>query len=99
MARTGIDYVNIPVDWHEPTYEDFDLFGNIMQHSQSKRILVHCQINKRASLFTFLYRVVFEGADPDEAYENVTAIWEPDPHWLEFAKNVLAKHEISYYPL
>ncbi|MGI9227660.1 MAG: hypothetical protein ACR2PU_02595 [Gammaproteobacteria bacterium] len=53
-------------------------------------------MNKRASLFTFLYRVVQEGIEPDEAYENVTAIWIPDPYWFEFAKNVLASHKIDY---
>ena len=96
VAQTGLKYVNIPVDWHNPSYEDFKFFSEIMKKSQSRRILVHCQVNKRASLFTFLYRVIYESVEPDEAYENVIKVWAPEPHWLEFAKNILAKKKINY---
>ena len=99
VAQTGLQYVNIPVDWNNPNYNDFKFFSEILKQSQSQHFLVHCQVNKRASLFTFLYRVVHEGVEPDEAYEKVTAIWAPDPHWLEFAKNILASHKIDYEPL
>ena len=99
VAQTGLRYVNIPVDWHHPMREDFKFFSDIMKLSQNKRILVHCQVNKRASLFSFLYRVIDKDVDPDEAYEKVTEVWSPDPHWLEFAKNVLARHKIEYEPL
>ena len=98
VAQTGLDYVNIPVDWHNPSYDDFEFFSEILKQSTSKRVLVHCQVNKRASLFTFLYRAVHEGIEPDEAYENVAAVWVADPHWLEFARTVLGKHKINYEP-
>src|SRR5882757_9529384 len=26
VARTGISYLNIPVDWHSPGYQDFERF-------------------------------------------------------------------------
>ena len=96
VARAGLDYVNIPVDWHRPEYEDFERFAHILTGLRSGRILVHCQVNKRASLFTFLYRVIHEDADPDEAYEGVIAIWVPDPHWIDFARGVLARNGIDY---
>jgi len=75
VARTGISYPNIPVDWHSPRYEDFELFSNVLRQSDSMRVLVHCQVNKRASVFTFLFRVVHDGAAPDRAWENVNAVW------------------------
>ena len=96
VAQTGLYYVNIPVDWHHPKYEDFKFFSDILEQSGARRVLVHCQVNKRASLFTFLYRVVHEGVEPDDAFENVTAVWVPDPHWLNFTKIVLARHKIDY---
>ena len=99
VAQTGLDYVNIPVDWHNPSHEDFKIFSDIIKNSQSKRILIHCQVNKRASLFTFLYRVAYEGIEPDEAYKNVTVIWIPDAHWLKFVKETLAIYKIDYDPL
>jgi protein tyrosine phosphatase (PTP) superfamily phosphohydrolase (DUF442 family) len=98
VARTGISYLNIPVDWFSPRYEDFELFGNVLRQSGSMRVLVHCQVNKRASVFTFLFRVVHDGAVPDRAWENVNAVWVPDEHWKDFARMVLKRHKIDYDP-
>jgi len=98
VARTGISYLNIPVDWHSPRYEDFELFSNVLGQSGSMRVLVHCQVNKRASVFTFLFRVVHDGAAPDRAWENVNAVWVPDEHWKDFARMVLRRHKIEYDP-
>ena len=98
VSQTGIAYVNIPVDWRAPRYEDFELFSDILDHAGGRRALVHCQINKRASLFTFLYQVVRERENPDVAYERVTAIWTPDEHWKAFAGMVLARHKIDFEP-
>ena len=98
IAKTGISYLNIPVDFKNPGYEDFELFSNILRQSGSRRVLVHCQVNKRASVFTFLYRVVHEGVSPDHAWENVTSIWVPDPPWNDFIRMVLKRHRIVYDP-
>ena len=98
VARTGISYLNIPVDWHSPRYEDFELFSNILKQSGSMHVLVHCQVNKRASVFTFLYRVVHDSAAPHRAWENVNAVWVPDEHWRDFARMVLKRHRIDYDP-
>jgi protein tyrosine phosphatase (PTP) superfamily phosphohydrolase (DUF442 family) len=98
VAQTGTVYINIPVDWHAPRYDDFLLFSDILDRAGHRQALVHCQINKRASLFTFLYRVVREGVSPDLAYESVTAIWAPDEHWKDFARLVLKRHNIDFEP-
>jgi protein tyrosine phosphatase (PTP) superfamily phosphohydrolase (DUF442 family) len=98
VAQRGIAYVNIPVDWHSPQYEDFALFSKILGHANSRRVLVHCQINKRASLFTFLHQVVHAGVSPQLAYENVTAVWVPDAQWKAFAQAVLNQHKVAFEP-
>lgn len=98
IAKTGISYLNIPVDFKNPGYDDFDLFSNILKQSASRRVLVHCQVNKRASVFTFLYRVIHEGVSPDSAWANVTSIWVPDAAWIDFIKRVLKRHRIDYDP-
>jgi protein tyrosine phosphatase (PTP) superfamily phosphohydrolase (DUF442 family) len=99
VTRTGLAYVNIPVDWNKPDIDDFHLFSDLLDITEHRHILVHCQVNRRASLFTFLYRVVHEHADVDEEYEKVTLIWSPEPHWLEFANNVMSDHRIDFEPL
>ena len=35
VARTGISYLNIPVDWYSPRYEDFELFSNILKQPRT----------------------------------------------------------------
>ena len=96
VAATGIAYVNIPVDWQNPQYDDFELFSGILNQSGRRRVLIHCQVNMRASLFTFLYRVVHEKADPREAYRFVTKVWEPQEQWLTFAQMVLSRNNIQF---
>ena len=96
VTEGGASYVNIPVDWRAPTYEDFEFFSGILNQSSHDRVLVHCMLNYRASLFTFLYRTVHQGVAPDEAYEAVAAVWEPEDQWLEFGQMVLARHGIEY---
>lgn len=96
VAGTGITYVNIPVDYHAPTVAQFEMFSRILQASHSRRVLVHCQLNARASVFTFLYRVVYEHAAPDSAYEKVTDAWVPNARWKRFAASVLRRHGVDY---
>ena len=96
VTHGGIAYVNIPVDWRAPTYEDFEFFSGILNQSSHDRVLVHCMLNYRASLFTFLYRTVHQGVAPGEAYEAVAAVWEPEDQWLEFGQMVLGRHGIDY---
>jgi protein tyrosine phosphatase (PTP) superfamily phosphohydrolase (DUF442 family) len=98
VGRSGMSYVNIPVDFHAPRPEDFALFSKILNHAGTRRVLIHCQLNLRASMFTFLYRVVHEGVDPDIAYDGVTAVWTPDERWKEFARVVLRRHDIAFEP-
>jgi hypothetical protein len=52
------------VSWQQPTYEDFALFSAVMNGARDRKVLVHCQLNMRASAFTFLYRVVHERVPP-----------------------------------
>lgn len=98
VGSTGISYLNIPTDWHNPSHEDFELFSNVLRQSGSRQVLIHCQINRRASVFTFLYQVIHEGEDADQAYAKVTGLWVPDREWREFARMVLRRNGIAFEP-
>ena len=95
VAENGVAYVNIPVDWRNPTYADFALFSGVLNQSGDRQVLVHCQVNKRASMFTFLYQVVHEQVPVDEAFEFVTRVWVPEDQWVTFGKRVLERHDID----
>jgi protein tyrosine phosphatase (PTP) superfamily phosphohydrolase (DUF442 family) len=90
VAAQGITYVNIPVKWSDPSPEDFRVFTEILKNANKKNVLVHCQINLRGSSFTFLYRVLSEGASIEESRAKVLSVWVPEPTWKKFISGVLA---------
>jgi protein tyrosine phosphatase (PTP) superfamily phosphohydrolase (DUF442 family) len=96
VAEDGPTYVNIPVNWQKPTYEDFDLFSAVMNGARDRKVLVHCQLNMRASAFTFLYRVVHEKVPPDEAMKALSAVWIPRDQWATFTTDVLKRHNVDF---
>jgi protein tyrosine phosphatase (PTP) superfamily phosphohydrolase (DUF442 family) len=96
VAASGAAYVNIPVNWQQPTTEDFDLFSAVMNGARDKQVLVHCQLNMRASAFTFLYRVVHGGVAPEAAFQGLSQVWVPRDQWAEFVNSTLAAHGIDY---
>ena len=96
VAEDGPTYVNIPVSWQQPTYEDFALFSAVMNGARDRKVLVHCQLNMRASAFTFLYRVIHEKVAPETALEALRAVWIPRDQWASFAADVLARHGVDF---
>ena len=95
VAEDGITYVNIPVDWRNPSYADFELFSAVLNQADDRQVLVHCMVNARASMFTFLYQVVHAQVPVDEAFENVKQVWTPQDQWVTFGKMVLERHNID----
>jgi len=97
IAGAGINYVNIPVLWDQPTREDLDLFFAMMDVRGDRTTLVHCFANFRASAFTYLYRVLREGVPEEEAREDLYAVWdeakfEENPAWRAFIDETLATY-------
>jgi len=96
VKKLGMDYVHIPVDFESPTIEDFEDFAAVMNRNQKKRTLLHCQINLRASTFSFLYRVIYAGVPIAQAKQDLDAIWQPDTVWYRFIVDVLRQHDMSH---
>lgn len=90
LAAQGVAYLNIPVNFGNPTAEDFRLFADVMKSVGKKNVLVHCQVNLRGSSFTFLYRVIHEGAPVDDTRGKLNSVWAPNPTWKKFIESVLA---------
>ena len=59
-------------------------------------VLVHCQINLRASSFTFLYRVLSLGEPPRVAYEAPSSVWVPHGPWRRLIDTELRNHHIDF---
>ena len=96
VASRGLTYVNIPVDWDNPEPEHFEFFAKLLSENQSRKVLVHCQVGFRASIFTFLYRAIFLQRPADEALEFVHQVWAPNDAWTAFANDLLDAHDIDF---
>ena len=90
VASRGLAYVNIQVDFRNPTAANFKLFSDVVKAGAGWKILVHCQVNMRASSFSFLYRVIHEGAPVNDAVAKLSGVWSPDPVWKKFIEETLA---------
>ena len=95
IARTaGLEFVHIPVAWDAPTTDDFDTFAAVMRATE--KTLVHCEVNFRASVFGFLYQVIYLGTPVEEAWALLTRIWIPNETWETFIVSALAEKGIEY---
>jgi protein tyrosine phosphatase (PTP) superfamily phosphohydrolase (DUF442 family) len=92
VATTGVTYVNIPVNFGKPTAEDFRFFSEVLKANKDRSVFVHCQVNMRGTAFTFLYRVIYENADPRESLQKLQSVWTPDGVWRRFIEETLAAH-------
>lgn len=95
----GLQFIHIPVEWDSPSPADFAAFAAVMQSHGSSRTLVHCEVNFRASVFGFLYQVLHEGADLDEALSQMQSIWVPNDTWEAFIVRVMSDEGVDYPPL
>ena len=68
-----------------------------MNRLRDRKVLVHCQVNMRASSMTFLYRVIVGGEKPD-AYEAVAKVWSPEGPWKRLLTDQLRKAGIAFEP-
>jgi protein tyrosine phosphatase (PTP) superfamily phosphohydrolase (DUF442 family) len=98
VRRQGLAFVNIPIKFSDPTERDFDAFVAAMAALSGKRVLVHCQVNLRASTMVFLHRVIVGRENPAVAYEAVAGIWTPHGAWKPFVQRLLRKNGVSFDP-
>lgn len=91
----GMDYLHIPVDWANPQPRDFYIFADAMQRNPDMKTLLHCQVNARATAFSFLYRVIYDDVGVAEAKEDMNTVWQPNETWRDFIFAVLEENDIS----
>lgn len=95
VKELGMDYIQIPVDWEAPTISDFHAFAGAMQLGPEKKTLLHCQVNFRASAFSFLYRVLYQDVPVAEAKRDMNSVWQPNETWRDLIFSILEQHDVS----
>jgi protein tyrosine phosphatase (PTP) superfamily phosphohydrolase (DUF442 family) len=98
VGRQGLVYVNIPMDFERPTGRDFETFAGVLRGLAGRKVLVHCQVNMRASTMVFLYRTIIAKEDPRIAYDSVIKTWVPEGPWKRLIQEQLRVHKIDFEP-
>jgi len=91
LAQQGIEWINVPIEWDDPETVDFEHFTKAMQAHQGDHVLVQCQANYRASAMTYLYRVVVEQVDENQADQDLYAVWIPSEEsqrWSDYMEEI-----------
>lgn len=89
VARLGMRYVHLPVQFASPRGEDFERFVVAFEAARNERTLVHCAHNKRVPVFLALYRVLHEGWSRTRAETDMREVWQPDEIWQGFFDEML----------
>ena len=79
-----LEYVHIPVDFNNPSNEDFEKFVSNIERPQGKKIWVHCAANMRVSAFIYKYRRDVLQLPHQEIIGDMEAIWTPNNAWRDF---------------
>ncbi len=96
VKSLGMEYMHVPVDFNNPLPDDFYAFADSMQRNTGKKTLLHCQVNARATAFSFLYRVIYEDVPLAKAKADMNTVWQPNEVWRDFIFTVLEQNDI--YP-
>ncbi len=98
VTEAGMTYIQIPVNWQEPSLRDLALFFEVMEANEDRRVYVHCFANMRVSVFVYLYRTLVKGVPEAEAWDDVLEVWDPgqDPETSQWPRFIAAaKAEFS----
>ena len=96
LERQGITFVHIPIPFDRPEPAHFRALAAALDRLRARRVLVHCQVNLRASTLVFLYRAIVLKEDPAVAYEAVARVWSPQGPWRSLASTLLREHGIAF---
>ena len=86
VSRLGMTYIHIPVDFQNPTDQDFEQFRAVMDQLSDVPVHVHCIANFRVSAFLYRYRRDVLGMDEAKARREMEAIWQPEGVWAAFVE-------------
>ncbi|MCG8687058.1 MAG: protein tyrosine phosphatase family protein [Desulfobacterales bacterium] len=95
VTGLGMRYFHIPVDFMNPTNQDFHKFIQVMDQVKGERIWIHCDANARASAFIYRYRCAVLGEDHETAIWDLREIWEPFGIWKRFTYADFQKQAVS----
>lgn len=96
LQQQGIEFVHVPIPWQSPEPRHFEATAEALHRLRGKKVLLHCQMNMRASAFAFLYRAIHLREDPAAAWADVKQLWTPRDQWARFIDERLRAAGIAF---
>jgi protein tyrosine phosphatase (PTP) superfamily phosphohydrolase (DUF442 family) len=88
VARLGMTYVHIPVDFQNPREADFEAFCAALAACGDEKVHMHCIMNYRVSAFFYRYQRDVLRMDEALARAEMERIWRPDGVWSTFIETL-----------
>jgi protein tyrosine phosphatase (PTP) superfamily phosphohydrolase (DUF442 family) len=96
VRAQGLEFIHIPIPFGAPAEAHYTELAAALNRLKGKRVLVHCEVNLRASTLVFLYRVIALKEDVGKAYDDVARVWSPRGPWKSLATSMLRKHGVEF---
>ena len=90
VARHGMTYVHIPIDFSAPEVPAALRFFETLREHRGRKLFVHCAANKRVSALIYAYRIVEGQPGPATAARDLARRWEPDDTWRRYIDDSVA---------
>jgi protein tyrosine phosphatase (PTP) superfamily phosphohydrolase (DUF442 family) len=84
VESLGMEYVGIPIDWENPTVDDFENLADSLDRNSDRKIWVHCAKNMRVSAMMYLYNRLRKGYTEETSRGYLEQIWQPNKTWQNF---------------
>jgi uncharacterized protein (TIGR01244 family) len=95
VSSLGMAYYNIPVEWSNPTAQDFEAFEKLFDQVGEAKTLVHCAANFRVTAFYSLYALKKLGWSEEQADSFRMSVWQGSnfPIWENFISDMKAQFD------
>lgn len=97
VAALGMTYIYIPVEFENPTDDDFSKFCDALEGLADQQIHVHCIYNARVTAFFYRYAKSGRGGSETAAFARMDGIWRPGHDWARFTGITDALHQPNRY--
>lgn len=97
VAALGMEYIHIPVEFEQPTEQDFTAFCAAIESLPGAQIHVHCIYNARVTAFVYRYAKSGRGVPVEAAFALMDSIWRPGDDWADFTGLPGAKGQPNRY--
>jgi len=84
VEELEMDYVHFPVDCSNLKPSHYTMFSNILKECKDVETFVHCGGNIKTSNFIFMYKVLEERMNKNEAMAELELIQHPEEKWLKY---------------